>query len=563
MTPRADLVVGNARLWSSGGPIGGADTLAVSGGRVQAVGPRSRLEALVGADTLELDARGATVTPGLADAHVHLTHWARALHELDLSGASSRAEALERVRLRIQQSGGEAAAAPLVGRGWDANAWAEAPDRASLDLATGKRPVLLHSRDFHTVWANSAALERAGIARDTADPPGGRIERDAAGEPTGILREHASRLCASLEAEAAGSDLERLRGAVRRLHAFGVTSVHDFEGAEAQRALRALTRGPEPLLRVLMHLPHAGLEHARSLGLESGTGDDTFRLGAVKLFADGTLGSRTAALLEPYDGTADRGMELISPEELRATVSLAVKAGLSVAVHAIGDRAVRSALDALEAVRGRIASLALPPRLEHVQLAAQDDLPRFAALGVAASMQPFHCVSDMELARRHWGTRTGRAYAWRSLLDRGALLAFGSDAPVESPNPAEGLAAAVTRERPSRPGDAFVPEQRLSLDQALAAYTEGPARLAGWWPSVGSLAAGAAADFVVWNADLHRLPPAELGQAHPLYTVLCGRVVHERGARDRSAERAGSAERRAGALQGRAAAALVSGRGSR
>jgi len=256
-------------------------------------------------------------------------------------------------------------------------------------------------------------------------------------------------------------------------------------------------------------------------------------------------------------------MELISPEELRATVSLAVKAGLSVAVHAIGDRAVRSALDALEAVRGRIASLALPPRLEHVQLAAQDDLPRFAALGVAASMQPFHCVSDMELARRHWGTRTGRAYAWRSLLDRGALLAFGSDAPVESPNPAEGLAAAVTRERPSRPGDAFVPEQRLSLDQALAAYTEGPARLAGWWPSVGSLAAGAAADLVVWNADLHRLPPAELGQAHPLYTVLCGRVVHERGARDRSAERAGSAERRAGALQGRAAAALVSGRGSR
>jgi predicted amidohydrolase YtcJ len=188
---------------------------------------------------------------------------------------------------------------------------------------------------------------------------------------------------------------------------------------------------------------------------------------------------------------------------------------------------------------------------------ALDDVPRFRALGVAASMQPFHCVSDMELVRRHWATRAGRAYAWRSLLEGGALLAFGSDAPVESPNPAEGLAAAVSREHPARPG-AFVPEQRLSLDQALAAYTEGAARLAGWWPAVGSLSAGAVADLVVWNADLHRLDPSELRLAHPVFTVLGGRVVHPRGAGDRNAERAGSAGRRRGTGPAGGLAAAVS-----
>jgi hypothetical protein len=377
------------------------------------------------------------------------------------------------------------------------------------------------------VWSNSAGLRAAGIGCRTPDPAGGRIERDAAGEPSGVLREHAVRLCAPLESAARTPGLDQVRAAAHRLLAHGVTAVHDFEDAEAQRVLSALSRGPHPRVRVLMHLPHAALDHALALGLQSGVGDDRFRLGAIKLFADGTLGSRTAAMLAPYDGTVDRGMELLSAAELRDTVRRALEGGLSVAVHAIGDRACRSVLDAFQAVLEHIPAAPLPPRIEHAQLLDPADLPRVSRLGLAASMQPVHCVSDFELAERYWGSRRRGAYAWRSLLESGAPLAFGSDAPVESPSVALGLHAATTRERPGRPG-AFVPEERIGLDQALAAYTEGPARLAGNWPGIGSLRSGARADLVVWNADLHRLHPSALCDAYPVVTVMDGDVVYTR-----------------------------------
>ena len=526
MKPGASLLITNARVWTDGRVDERADAIAVAGGRVLAVGRAGELEPLLRSDTGRLDAAGATVTPGFVDSHLHLLAWARSLDEVALAGAASRHDALERVAAFLAQEPG---AGPVSGRGWDANAWSEPPERASLDAVSGERPVLLHSRDYHSVWANSAALREAGVMRGIPDPPGGRIERDAAGEPTGIVREHAVRLFAGLEARAVrGSDPERLERAAQRLHEHGVTMVHDFEGVEALRLLRALTRGPaRPRLRVVAHLPHAGLEAALAMGLESGVGDDRFRYGAVKLFADGTLGSRTAALLEPYEGSTETGMDLVPPAELARAVAQAAAGGFSVAIHAIGDRAVRSALDAIEASAGALAALALRPRIEHVQLLDPADRPRFARWGVWASVQPSHCVSDIENAGRGWGARVDRSYPWRSLLEAGASVAFGSDAPVEAPIPALGLHAALTRQRvDGTPAGGFTPAERLGLDQALRAYTSAGAALAGRSAGLGRIAPGCAADLVVWDTDLHRLPASMLHKVRPACTLLGGEVVY-------------------------------------
>ena len=520
-----------ARVWTDGAVRAGVDSLAVGGGRILGVGREPELSPFMGPATRTLDAGGATVTPGFVDAHLHLVQWARALAELPLTGCASAAEAAQRVARFAAEHPGEG---PIVGRGWDANGWASPPERGVLDRACPTRPVLLHSRDFHALWVNGAALTACGIGRATVDPDGGRIVRDAAGAPTGVLMENAVRACAPLLAAVEAGDAAAVVAALPRLHARGVTGVHDFEGPGAQRVLRDVCSRGGTRLRVLMHLAHGGLDAAIELGLASGIGDDTFRIGAVKLFADGTLGSRTAAMLAPYEGATETGMELIPAGELRAIVARAAGAGLSVAIHAIGDRAVRSSLDAFEAARGPIAGLALPPRIEHLQLVDPADLPRFARLGVVASMQPSHAISDAALADLHWGARVAHAYPWRELLDHRAVLAFGSDAPVEPPDTAEGLRAAVTREVAGR-ARPFTPHQRLTLDEALSAYTEAPARLAGSWPRTGSLRPGAVADVVVWSGDLHRLPASRLGEAAPAATLVDGRVAWSAAAEPRGA----------------------------
>jgi predicted amidohydrolase YtcJ len=533
MSLEADLLIVGARPWSDGASLVGADAIAVAGGRVLAVGRASELAALAGPHTVRLDARGATVTPGLWDAHLHLMTWARARRELALDGARSRDEVAARVRA-------SATALPagtlLVGRGWDAEGWPAPPHRAALDAVAPERPVLLHSHDFHAVWVNGAALALAGVTRATPDPDGGHFERDAAGEPTGIAREHAVRAFATLEREAAQAPGAAAREAaaadeaVAALNALGITGAHDFDPLtpDGPAAADALARAARGRLRLLRAIGHPALDDAIARGLASASGDDHHRLGPLKLFADGTLGSRTAAMLEPYTG-GGTGMDLLSPRELRETVARALAHRLAVAVHAIGDRAARNVLDAFEAAGEAGRRAPLPCRLEHAQLVHAADLPRFAALGVAASMQPLHATADFERAERDWGTRAAGSYPWASLLASGATLAFGSDAPVEPPSVAAGLHAAVTRQRADgRPAGGFAPAERLTLDRALRAYTEAPARLAGVWPRVGRLAAGAAADLVVWDADLHALPAADLRTAAVAATLVEGRVVHAR-----------------------------------
>ena len=525
----ADLLIVNARPWTDGALIRDADAVAIGDGRVLAIGRATALEGLAGAGARRIDARGGTVTPGLTDAHLHLVAWARALREARLDGLRTRRETVAAVAAAAPEI---PSGQPVIGRGWASDDWEAPPHRDPLDALSPDRPVLLHSKDFHALWVNGAAMTQAGVRSDTPDPPGGIIVRDASGRPTGVFREHAVSLFDGLTpAASVATDLEPTRGAAERLLAMGVTEVQVFEGSAEAEVLRALAHGPGPRLRVLMHVPRVALERALESGLVSGSGDDWFRWGALKLFADGTLGSRTAALLEPYDATEEMGLSLIPPDEFKRMVGRAIRGGLSVAVHAIGDRAVRQALEVFHECGPSIERLALPPRIEHVQLIHEDDLARFSAWGVAASVQPAHATSDRPLAERAWRQRLNRAYPWRSLLDAGAHVAFGSDAPVELPSPARGIHAAVTREDPERPGDPFVAGQRISLDEALDAYTRGGARLAGVWPTRGSLRVGSVADLVVWSEDLHRASPGRLHEAAPAATLLDGEVVFERASR--------------------------------
>jgi predicted amidohydrolase YtcJ len=525
----ADLFVTCARVWSDGAVVPGADALIAGSGRILAVGMEGELAPLAGRSAIRLDARGATVTPGLCDAHVHLLRWAHAFAALDLRNAGGRDDAVAMVRGFVRRNPG---ADVVVGRGWDDSRWSAPAERGALDAACGDRPVLLWAHDDHTLWVNSAALREAGVDASTPDPDGGRFERDRSGAPTGIVREHATRVFAAIEKRAPRQDdREALAQAVPRLHAMGVTAVHDFENAQAFRAIAGWTRSAGPRVRVLAHLAHGGLEEALALGLQSGVGDDTFRIGGVKLFADGTLGSRTAALLAPYDGTSETGMDLIPPAELRRIVVRAAEGGITCAIHAIGDRACRSCLDAIESAGASITALALPPRIEHVQLLDPADRGRFAALGVVASMQPSHCVSDIDLAARYWHSRGGNTYPWQTLLRSGARLVFGSDAPIEPPDPSLGLHAALTRQRPDgTPEGGYTPGERIGLDEALAAYTEGPARLSGAWPRLGRLARGAWADLVIWDRDLHAESPGRIHEARPAVTVFEGTPVHGPGA---------------------------------
>lgn len=528
--PHARWLIHNARLWSDGATLEDADAIAIEGGRILAIGRERELGGVDGA--ARVDAQGATVTPGLTDAHIHLCAWARSLGEIALENAASAAAAAERVAPHAKTG------RVIVGRGWDANRWTDAPHRSLLDHAACDRPVLLHSKDFHAMWVNSAALAAAGVTRDTPDPSGGVIERDASGEPTGVLREHAVRLMIPIEH---GASLREgaLEDAVRRLHAAGITAIHDFEGPEAFRTLSLLAAGKEPhapagppRVRVLMNLAHAGLDQALALGLSSGVGDDFFRLGAVKLFADGTLGSRTAAMIEPYEG-GGTGMDLIEREDLKAIVRRALEGGIAVAVHAIGDRATCHVLDAFEAAGPARTRPRLPSRIEHLQLVAAEDFARIARLGIVASMQPRHAVSDLAIADRGWGARCARAYAWRRMLDHGVALAFGSDAPVEAPDAAEGLRCALTRRRADgSPDGGWYPGEALSLNEALSCYTSEPARLAGSHPRLGTLRPGALADLVVWSDDLHAKGPMALAEASPVLTMIEGDVVHRVAAPD-------------------------------
>ncbi|RPJ43865.1 MAG: amidohydrolase, partial [Chloroflexi bacterium] len=405
-----------------------------------------------------------------------------------------------------------------------------------LDPVSPNHPVFLDAKSGHAAWANSAALRAAGITRATPDPEGGRIGRDANGEPDGLLFETASRLVEQIIPTPAPAVIaQAIDAAQAELWKVGITSVHDYDGANCFAALQLLQAQSKLRLRVVKGIPLANLENAVALGLRTGFGNDFLRIGSVKLFADGALGPQTAAMLQPYEGdSGNTGILLMDNEEVFEHGQRAVSHGLSMAIHAIGDRANHEVLLGYAQLRRYEREHGLPAlrhRIEHVQVLHPEDYGKLAELDVIASVQPIHATSDMYIADRFWGSRSAGAYAFRTLLERGTRFCFGSDAPVEVPNPFQGLHAAVTRQRMdgSPAAEGWYPSQRLILEEALHGFTVGAAYAAGLENRQGRLARGYLADLIVLEQDPFVLPASELHALKPAATMVGGEWVWQAG----------------------------------
>jgi len=485
--------------------------LAIAGDRV-AGGVGTHETSLPGPERVDLG--GRCVLPGLNDAHVHFPTWAVARSEVRLEGTRSVDEVVARVRDAL---GSASRGAWLRGRGWRSGEWPEQPSKEALDEVSGETPVALLAQDSHSLWLNSEALGRADGDLEVA---GGVVERDERGEPTGVLREEACWHFRDRWIEIADEEyLAAMREGLRVAASRGVTAVHDKDGwIGAQRLWQALDAERALTLRVWQSLPHEQVGRLAELGLRGGLGSSMFRLGYLKAFMDGTLGSQTARML---DGS---GVQITSREELREIIRRGAGAGWPVAVHAIGDLANREALDAFEETRELWAPLGLRQRIEHAQLLAPEDVGRFASIGVATSVQFSHAPSDRDLADRFWAGKTDGAYAFRSLWDSGAVVANGSDAPIEELDPLAGIVAGVLRTIDDRP--AWYPEQGVGVEEALLATCVNPAWLAYDERVRGKLVPGYLADLVVLDRDPVAIPAQELPEVRVVATMVGGRWTH-------------------------------------
>lgn len=518
----------NARIYTQDSAQPVVSALAVDQGKVIAAGWDEDILSLAAADTEKEDLQGRTVWPGLTDAHVHLEFYSGFLAMIDCE-TGTKEECLRRVAERAQRA---PEGAWVLGHGWNQNVWAGGfGTAAELDAVSYGHPVYLTSKSLHSAWANNLALQKAGIGANTPNPQGGVIGRDASGKADGILFESAADLVANVIPESSEAELANaIERAQQTLYQYGLTGVHDFDRRRCFQALQMLEQEGRLGLRVIKNLPVELLTEAAAVGLRSGFGSDHLRIGSIKMFADGALGPRTAAMLQPYEGESSyTGIPLLDAEEVFERGQEAAGSGLSLTIHAIGDRANHEVIDGYRQLRDYETQKGLPHlrhRIEHVQLLHPEDAPRLAQLDIIASMQPIHATSDMEIADRHWGSRSSGAYAWRTLLERSTHLAFGSDAPVESPNPFLGLHAAVTRARPGS-AEGWYPEQRLRLEEALAAFTTGPAYAAGMENRLGRLAPGYYADLILLESDPFSMPAGDLYRVQPLATMIGGEWVYQ------------------------------------
>jgi predicted amidohydrolase YtcJ len=517
-------------------PLAAALAVDMTSGRIIAVGDDADIRLLRGKLTDTLDLRGRTVFPGFIDAHIHLLHYTQSRLDVDLRGVASEDAAVELVSRRAAQI---PAGEWVLGQGWDKNLWTSNtfPSKTSLDSEVPDHPVALWDHAHHALWVNSEALRRANITAGTPEPSAGAIERAADGAPSGMLFEFgATNLVAAVMA---APDEERLSGelaeVLKGLSARGITGVHNIEDDRSLRVLQRLHSRGELSVRVLLYLQKDSLWDAVGLGLQAGFGDDYLRFAGIKLFMDGALGPQTAAMLDPYENQPEnRGLLTTEDHEVARIVTAATEGGIGIAIHAIGDRAVHAALDGIQATLRRNAELeekrAINPRrirLEHVQLAGPDDITRMANLGVIASVQPFHAVVDRDTAERYWGRRHRRAYAYKSLLQAGVRLALGSDLPVDTADPLRILHAALTRRNDQGPPrGSWVPNQVLTLREALWAYTMGAAYAGGQEMHQGSLEPGKLADMVVLDEDPFTVPEQRVAGLEVVATLVGGRQVH-------------------------------------
>ncbi len=522
------LLLTNSRIYTGfkGQPI--VSALLIHDDRILAAGMDDEIKAIAPPGTPCEDMGGKIILPGFTDTHMHLK-----LFSMGLQSVYCETDTIQEC---IKNVGEKATTLPkgswITGWGWNQNVWPEGFGTAEmLDKVSPEHPVMLSAKSGHAAWANSLAMKIAGVTRETSDPQGGVIQRDADGQPTGIFFETADHLVSQHIPE---PTLKQIQDAVlnaqSELWKMGVTGVHDFDTTDLFSTLQVMDKEKSLRLRITKGIPLAKLDQAIEIGLRSGFGSDFLRTGSVKIFMDGALGPQTAAMLEPFEGSESLGILLLQSEEVFEIGKKASQNGLSLAIHAIGDLANRTVLDGYQKLRQFERENSLPAlrhRIEHVQLLHPKDYSRLAELGIIASMQPIHATSDMFISDRFWGKRAQGTYAFRTLLNEKTMLTFGSDAPVETPNPFVGIHAAVTRRRSNGdPGEnGWYPDQRLTLDEALHAYTYAPAYTTGIEHRSGVLSSGYYADLIVLDQDPFDLPPQELHHIKPSCTMVGGSWV--------------------------------------
>lgn len=536
--PELILVNGRFRTQDPNRPM--VEAVAVKDGRIMAVGDNATIAALASARSERIDLRRRLALPGFMDFHIHFYDWALSRLNLNLAEMASLAQLLDVVRFAAVT---KPASGWILGYGFNETSWPEnrLPTRAELDTAAPDHPVILWRCDLHLAVVNSKTLELAGIGAATPDPPGGIISRDVGGHPNGILRELAVNLIKEIIPKPGKEEvLTAMRKGMAVLLSLGLTAVHDFrlmgglEGAAALAAWQQLRESGDLILRCWVTLPGEHLEEAIALGLQTGFGDEYLRIGHVKFFADGGMGARTAWMMDPYLD-AEWGMPLIAMDQLEQEVFKADRAGLSVAVHAVGDRTNHELIRVfakLQAGRSGLADAgryrpALSHRIEHLQMVRAEDLARLARLNVVASMQPHNAILDMAMIDACVGRNGRYAYAFGDAMASGIPVCFSSDAPVGDPNPLIGIHAAVTRQgKDGQPPGGWYPHQRVTVEQAVRSYTHTPAWASGVGHEQGSITPGKRADIVVLDRDIFESESMDIINARIILTVFGGRIVH-------------------------------------
>ena len=523
------LAIVNARVCTGDARRPWADAVAVDGAHIAAVGSSAEVRKLAGSGARIIDAHGAMVVPGFTDAHVHFIEGGFALQSVKLRDAKTKAEFIKRIGdfARTLPAG-----AWITNGDWDHENWGgELPTRAWIDAVTPNNPVWINRLDGHMSLANSAALKAAGVTRAVQDVDGGTIVRDAAGEPTGIFKDNAMGVVDRAVPPPSAELVDRaLRAAMRYVNEQGVVAVQHMGGWGDLAAFERAHAAGTLTTRISASVPLASWQRLADTVRSRGHGDDWVRIGGLKGFVDGSIGSHTAAMLEPFtDAPNDRGLMVNTEADLYRWTSAADKAGLQVMVHAIGDRAIRVQLDIFERVAKEDGPRDRRFRIEHAQHIAPADIARFGALGVIASMQPYHAIDDGRWVDKVIGPERAKGtYAFKSLLDTGARLAFGSDWFVAPPVPLMGIYAAVTRRTldEKRPGG-WVPEQKISVEDALRAYTSGAAYAGFAEGTRGVIRKGMLADLTMIDRDLTTIAPETIRDAKIVRTIVNGKVVYE------------------------------------
>lgn len=524
-------ILHNAKIFTGGIHPNFSEAIAIDGNKIIAIGSNDDILSIANRDTSIRNLHGKTILPGLTDSHIHLQHTARSL-----SMVNCETDNIEELIKRVSKSVRETKPGKWVfGHGWNQNLWQNGFDELqSLHQISTEHPILLTAKSLHACWANKCALELAGINTQAIDPSGGVIGRNADKSPNGLFFENAMEMVFKVVPPPTKSELmQSLILTQEELWKFGITSVHDFDGVDCFQALQKLDQEHSLKIRVVKSIPFSIFEEIIKTGIQTGFGSDFLKIGSVKLFSDGALGPQTAAMLSPYENDASNvGILLLNKDQIIEIGQKATNNGLSLAIHAIGDKANREVIDAYCEIRTYEEFNNLPlqnHRIEHVQILHENDLGRLVRNKITASMQPIHLISDMHTADLLWGSRSRYAYAFNTLLQHGTNPIFGSDAPVESFNPFIGIYAALTRQiLDQTPDQGWYPQEKIDLISTINAYTINPAMVAKSDDQIGSLEKGKLADLIVLPTDIFNMPSQEIKDILPVASMVGGGWVYQR-----------------------------------